>query len=141
MTRNAPVHAFITTVDQLVAVMDTEIELLREMRTRDIAELQARKVSLVASYERLAAQLQEDPELLPSLEPELREELLEVSEVLQDAIRDNEAALRAATRANERLLKTIVEALQQEQNTYGSMGQAPARAGSPTVSVQIDQRL
>ncbi|MEO3433107.1 hypothetical protein [Inquilinus sp. CAU 1745] len=136
--------SLIRTVSHLIEILDQEVQFLRAMQARDIGALQDRKLPLIEEYERQTAAIREDRSILETIDPILRDELRDVTSHLNVLIAENESALRAVTKANEKLLKTVIDTVQQQQTQtsgYGPLMTGSRATVSAPVSVQIDQRF
>ena len=102
--------ALLDTVERLIDVLDSEVDLLSAMKASDIGRFQPTKSMLIDSYERMAAELRADEAGLVALDPEQRRSMCEAMARLTHSCRRNEMALRAVMTANERLMRAIVEA-------------------------------
>ena len=141
---NGPVMELIEVVKDLTAVLGQEIDLLRGMQIREFGSLQERKTFLVGAYEKLAAELRQDPAFAATLDPVLRQELRSLLEDMEGTMLQNEAAIRSARDANQRLAKAIVDAVAQkssERSGYSATGRLAAPPSEAPVSVQIDQHF
>jgi flagellar biosynthesis/type III secretory pathway chaperone len=159
MTDAAPVDATGTAIDlrpsaeglidiasRLIAVLERETTLLREMKAGEIGALQPEKTRLIAAYEERSRGLNAHGEALGFLEEAVREELRETIARFNDSAKDNALALRAAHQANERLMQAIVEALNRQRDRSEGYGADGARTGvepslNDRVALTFDERL
>lgn len=142
MNRTERVSDLLAVTSRLISCMEQEVALLRSMRPSDIASLQADKTRLADAYEAHIAALREGTGDDGPLSPELIQELTRVTERLQAAIAENVRALRAAREVNDKVLKAIVAAVEQDRSmpaAYGPSGPAARRPAA--VSVSVDGRF
>ncbi|NNG04287.1 MAG: hypothetical protein HKM95_09330 [Inquilinus sp.] len=138
------IGGLIETIDQLVDVMDSEVDLLSAMRASEIGSFQPTKTMLIDTYDRMVSELRGDEAGLATLPEQSRESLRESMGRLRNACRRNERALRAVTGANERLLKAVVDAVEQQKSegaAYGKAGDKRKGRRFKPVSVRLDQQL
>ncbi len=144
MTAAVDTAALKDAVDRLIDVLDSEADLLADMKASEIGSLQPTKSMLIDSYERMAADLRADADGLNGLAPAERSALGNAMARLSSASRRNEAALRAVTTATERLMRAIVDEVRRQQAdgaVYTGDGAVAADGKAPPVSVSIDQQL
>lgn len=140
----AELRKVIHIVEDLTALMSREVELLRAMRVCDFGELQDHKLDLVQSYEKRTETLRRNPAFVEAIDPLLRDELRDVMERMHEVMSENEMAINAARTANQRVATAIVKAVEEQQSEsagYSNRGSASGTAGTPPVSVQIDQHF
>lgn len=140
------IDGLIEIASRLIAVMEKETALLREMRPKDIVSFQDEKARLIRSYEERARALRADPSQLAEISEAVRQELGKTIRHFEHAAEINAKALAAAKEANERLLQSIVKAVTEKRAdtpTYSSDG-AMRKAGDDKregVSLAINQEL
>src|SRR5690606_14635102 len=100
---------------RLIALADRDIELLKAMRTRETAPLQAEKSAHTDCYEKLHRELAGDESPNTSQAPALKPELTALSARLEPALARNVAALDGMRAAHDRLLAAIVDAFRQDR--------------------------
>lgn len=129
----------------LVQLMKRETAALLEMRTADIAPLQAEKGALTAELTALLSKYAPLPDALPIA---LAEEFAATLPALDQAVRENERAITAARNAHQTLLSVIVDAVadgKAENLRYTANGKQlrtnPATVRKPAVSLTLDRRL
>lgn len=134
-------------LNRLIDVLRQELDLLHEMKPRDMQMLQEDKIVLVAAYESHVSQLRKNPDALKNLNPDLRNQLIRTTEVFQKTLAENAQALLAVREANDRLIKAIARGIEEQRTPvsgYSATGSQP-RLGVPDryepVSVSVDQRL
>lgn len=104
--------------DRLSQLMEQEIELLRGRRVNDIQALQTDKESLAAVYQRIIADVQQNPSALEGLDDHRRERLKHAAARLQGAATGNAIALRSAIEANHQLIDAIAGAIRDQSNAH-----------------------
>lgn len=146
MTRTDRITDLLAVTARLIACMEREIALLRAMRPQDMQMLHADKIALAEAYEAHYLALRESRDGDEGIGEALRGELLEATDRLQTVLADNARALRVVKEANDRVLKSIVDAVAQKQarsaGYTGTGAQPGARQGTaPRLSLTLDQRL
>jgi predicted translin family RNA/ssDNA-binding protein len=129
MRHEERVGGLIRVASRLIDVMRREIEMLRDMRTGGLDELQVQKNELTDAYEQQVRALAGEPEALTAVAPALRQEFAEVASLFNKVLAENESALNATRFAHERLIKAVVDAVAERRdahNGYSANG-APAR--------------
>ena len=149
VTATGPVNDLIVLSERLAELMSEENELLRAMRPGEIAGLQESKANLSRAYEERMRRLAVEPDHVRRLDPETKATLRRATERLNRAVARNRIALKAAKEANERLIRAIVNAVQEQQQNLdvytasgasGDQGTIPAGRRAP-VSISVNQRL
>ena len=136
--------SLIRVTERLSALMETEVDLLRGNRARDIKALQSDKESLTAVYQRMMSDLHATPDALTGIDDGRSSALRRAAERLEKSALGNAIALRTAVEANTRLMEAIADAIRDRSNenaTYGAnaqMGQANAQA---PLTVSLNQTL
>ncbi len=136
--------ALVETVERLIDVLDSEVDLLSAMKASQIGQFVPTKSMLIGTYERMAAELRADETAMGAMEPAERKALCDALERLTHSSRRNESALRAVMTANERLMRTIVDEVRRQQtdrSVYTVEGAVAAEGKAAPVSVRIDQQL
>lgn len=122
-------HALMDVASRLTGLMRQEVDLLHNMRIRDIEALQADKECLAADYCRLAQELRQDGAALKALPETLKAELRLLEAQFAKAARENQMALKAAMDANTRLFEIVAEAVREHQSAHSQYG-ANAQVGT-----------
>ena len=136
--------ALLDTVERLIDLLDSEVDLLSAMKASDIGRFQPTKSMLIDAYERMTAELQADETRFSEMDPAVRKTLCEAAARLTHSCRRNEVALRAVTTANERLMRTIVDEVRKQQTDaplYTIDGGVASEGKSAPVSLRIDEQL
>jgi hypothetical protein len=146
MEMHPRIETLIRVGSRLIELMEREIAMLGEMRTGDIAGIQAEKTTLVAAYEDGLTALKDDPKLIAACAPPIKDELMRIAAKLNATVAANERALSAARAANERLLKAVVDAVAADRDRASGYSRTGARAAAPNgraapVSLNVDTRL
>ncbi len=134
-----PFTDLVTTAERLTEVLSHEVALLKAMKPHAIAALREEKDGLINSYEVQARALHSAPEALRELDPDVRSEIRVAVDALNTATRENERALRAAKDVNERMVQTIVEAVQAQTGqapVYDPQGRMEPNGGAGSTASQ-----
>tara|TARA_R110002072_G_scaffold60051_49_gene152736 strand:- start:74 stop:520 length:447 start_codon:yes stop_codon:yes gene_type:complete len=118
MSNSLKVEALIHIASRLISVLEREVELLRQMKSSDVAGLQSEKMQLVVAYEDHIRALSAAPEMLDEIGPALQDEFATVAERFDAAMTENRRALTAAHEAQDRFLKAVVKAAQEKKDTF-----------------------
>ncbi len=138
---NRRARQMLETVERLADLLEEEMAVLRRMEVRGVVDLQAPKQMAIDAYERHLREIKLGSAYLAAVAPALRQALTRAAERLNLVLIRNKAALRGAAAANERLLSSIVEAVQQQCSLgYTPDGIRPQRQRS-AVSVKLNQIL
>lgn len=134
----------VSVIGRLIGVMDQETQLLRAMRTDQIAGLQPEKTRLAGLYVGMVKDIRKQPELLAAVSAAVRAELAEAMARFETAAGQNEKAIAAARDANERVLKAIVAAVHSKRaiGTYsakGGIAEPPRPQRATALSIAIDR--
>ncbi len=141
------IGGLIRVASRLIDVMRREIEMLRDMRPRGIEDLQYNKNDLADAYAQQVRSLADEPEALAAVAPALRQEFAEVASEFNKVLAENESALHATRFAHERLLKAVIEAVDEQRNSFNvySASGAPARQTrgrrAASAPMTLDKRL
>lgn len=112
------VEALIHIASRLISVLEREVELLRQMKSAEVSSLQPEKMQLVVAYEDHIRALAAAPEILEEIAPALQDEFATVAERFDAAMTENRRALTAAHEAQDRFLKAVVKAAQEQKDTF-----------------------
>lgn len=129
---------------ELTEVLETESGHLEAMDSRSMQELAPRKAVLSESYERLLLGLKSQAEGIAILPDAIREGARRASEKLMEATKRNELALKAMAKANERLVRTVVRAMEDRNprtTGYDQMGNRPHQPVQAPMSVRFNETL
>ncbi len=121
MTTNTRVRDLIAVTGQLITLMKRETDLLEAMQAEKIGEFQKEKGVLADRYVALVKELRGEPELMKAMEDAVRAELKELLEQFNATAKRNEKAIRVAREVNERIVKAIVDATQQQRAAVGPL--------------------
>jgi hypothetical protein len=149
MTETNRVRDLIAITGQLITLMNRETDLLEAMKADKIAEFQKEKGQLSERYASLVKDLRGEPELMKAMADAVRAELKEMLGQFNTAAQRNEKALRVAREVNERIVKAIIDATQQQRaavGPYSTAGvQGAGAAGKATrakpLSMVVDRSL
>lgn len=147
MNASARAGDLIEVASRLVALMEREIAMLREMKVAGIGERQSEKERLVQAYLEHSRALEQAPGQLATVAPAIRQELQQTLERFQAVAGENARVLRAARDANGRLVTAIVDAVNRKRRqtaTYtraGTLNGRGAGEAQPSIPLAVDQRL
>jgi division protein CdvB (Snf7/Vps24/ESCRT-III family) len=130
MTTNTRVRDLIAVTGQLITLMNHEADLLEAMKAEKISEFQKEKGLLAERYATLVKELRGEPELMKAMADAVRAELKELLEQFNATAKRNEKALRIAREVNERIVKAIVDATQQQRAAVGPYSTAGVQGAS-----------
>lgn len=116
MVAEDKIGALIHIASRLIDVMNREIATLRDMRIADLRPLQEEKAALTATYEEKVRDLSANSKDFAAVGLALKQEFAEIAVRLNQVLANNERALHAAQVAHDRLLKAIVEAVEEDRN-------------------------
>jgi hypothetical protein len=129
---------------RLIACMEREIELLRAMQPKELRQLQQDKTALADAYRAFVLALKEPDAAAESVNDVLRDELAEATERFQASLSDNLRALRAMRDVNERVMRAVVQALEEPRvqvTGYNQRGAVKRGRRSPAIGpVAVQQR-
>ncbi|MFQ5786040.1 MAG: hypothetical protein ACE5H8_14630 [Alphaproteobacteria bacterium] len=146
MTRETgQIGELIDITGRLAAVMAEETALLRAMRTSEIEPLQEIKSTLAAAYAGALESLRRNPPLIRDAGPDLRETLKGATDDLIAKLGDNLSVVHAARTVNERLIRTLGDAVAEQRSpihTYSSNGgKTQSDTDGGALSVTVDHRI
>jgi len=133
----------IRVTQRLSALMETEVDLLRGNRARDIKALQSDKESLTAVYQRMMMDLKQAPAALHGIDDGRSNALRRAAAKLEKSAMGNTIALRTAVEANNRLMEAIADAIRSrssENSPYGANAQLGTSRQAP-LNVSVNQTL
>jgi len=142
MDKTTRMTELLAITSQLISCMERELELMRSLKPTELKQLQMDKVALADAYRAFTFALQEPGEDLNSVNSALRDELTEATERFQMAVQDNLRALKAMRDVNERVMRAVVQALDDKRaavtgyNNRGSVTKSRRQASSCPVAVQ-----
>ncbi|TDQ84375.1 hypothetical protein A8950_0926 [Dongia mobilis] len=142
MNKSTRVTELLAITSQLIGCMERELELLRSLKPTELKQLQLDKVALADAYQAFTMALKEPGEDLASVNQALRDELTEATERFQGAVQDNLRALKAMRDVNERVMRAVVQALEEKRaavtgyNARGSVTKSRRQPASCPVAVQ-----
>ncbi len=122
-------RALMDIAGRLTGLMRQEVDLLHDMRIRDIEALQVDKECLAADYYRLVQELRQDESALKALPETLKAELRLLEAQFAKAAEENQMALKAAMDANTRLFEIVAVAVREHQSAHSQYG-ANAQVGT-----------
>lgn len=130
---------------RLTALLEREVELLKNLKPQDIRALQHDKSELAATYERLIRELREKAPLLAEADAKLKERLRLATQRFQIALAENERSIRAVKSVSERLMRAVVAAVAERKSSTPSYSRAGLAAGgaatAKAVSLAVNRQL
>jgi hypothetical protein len=141
-----PFEALIETASRLTALIERENECLAKCDVAGVGALHQEKESLTRSYCLHVHELKKEPAKLAVVTQVVRDEVKKVMNRFNDVCAINERRLQAVREANDRVMKVLVDAANQQMmprttgysrtgavaKPYGSSGRVPV---PPPVSV------
>lgn len=144
MTKSSRMADLLAITSRLIACMEREIELLRTLQPKELRRLQSDKTALADAYRAFVLALKEPDEAADSVTDVLRDELAEATERFQATLGDNLRALRAMRDVNERVMRAVVQALEEPRvlvTGYNQRGALKRGRRSPALGpVAVQQR-
>ena len=144
MTQSSRMADLLAITSRLIHCMEREIELLRAMQPKELRQLQQDKTALADAYRAFVLALKEPDGAADSVNDVLRDELAEATERFQASLSDNLRALRAMRDVNERVMRAVVEALEEPRaqvTGYNQRGAVKRSRRSPVIGpVAVQQR-
>ncbi|HNB28792.1 MAG TPA: hypothetical protein PLR41_17615 [Alphaproteobacteria bacterium] len=144
MTKSSRMADLLAITSRLIACMEREIELLRTLQPKELRRLQSDKTALADAYRAFVLALKEPDEAADSVTDVLRDELAEATERFQATLGDNLRALRAMRDVNERVMRAVVQALEEPRvlvTGYNQRGALKRGRRSPAIGpAAVQQR-
>lgn len=130
---------------RLTALLEREVELLKNLKPQDIRALQNDKSELAATYERLIRDLREKAPQLAEADAKLKDRLRQATQRFQMALAENERSIRAVKSVSERLMRAVVAAVAERKSgtpAYSRAGLASGGAATAkAVSLAVNRQL
>lgn len=130
---------------RLTALLEREVELLKNLKPQDIRALQHDKSELAATYERLIRDLREKSALLADADPKLKDRLRQATQRFQMALAENERSIRAVKSVSERLMRAVVAAVAERKSSTPAYSRAGLASGgaatAKAVSLAVNRQL
>lgn len=144
MNKETRMSELLAITSQLIGCMERELEMLRSLKPTELKQLQMDKVALADAYQAFTLALREPGEDIATVNQALREELTEATERFQGAVQDNLRALKAMRDVNERVMRAVVQALEEKRASvtgYNNRGAVTkSRRQPPACPVAVQQR-
>lgn len=144
MDKTTRMTELLAITSQLIGCMERELELMRSLKPTELKQLQMDKVALADAYQAFTMALKEPGEDLSSVNAALRDELTEATERFQTSVQDNLRALKAMRDVNERVMRAVVQALDEKRAAvtgYNNRGKVTkSRRQTPVCPVSVQQR-
>lgn len=113
MNKSSRMADLLAITSRLIACMEREIELLRTLRPKELRQLQQDKTTLADAYRAFVLALKEPDMAADAVTDLLKSELIEATEHFHATLLDNLRALRAMRDVNERVMRAVVQALEE----------------------------
>ena len=144
MNKSSRMADLLAITSRLIVCMEREIELLRTMQPKELRRLQEDKTALGDAYRAFVLALKEPDMAADSVTDVLRDELAEATERFQASLADNLRALRAMRDVNERVMRAVVQALEEPRVQvmgYNQRGAVKRGKRNPAIGpVAVQQR-
>ena len=111
-TAHTQVNDFIDTMDNLIAVMKHEIELVKKRDYEDLKRMQSKKNRLGLAYD-------ENPKVLDHLNDAEKADLREKFADFRNVLADNMLAIRAAHDSTEKVMQAVVATIRKRRGITG----------------------
>ena len=116
MTKPSRFADLLAITSRLISCMEREVELLRGFKPAEMRRLQQDKTVLADAYRAFAMAMKEPDPGTDLVNDALRLELTEATERLQATLGDNLRALKAMRDVNERVMRAVVQALDEPRS-------------------------
>jgi hypothetical protein len=113
MNKSSRMADLLAITSRLIACMEREVELLRALKPKDLRQLQSDKTTLAEADRAFVLALKEPDTAADAVTDLLKDELVEATEHFQATLQDNLRALRAMRDVNERVMRAVVQALEE----------------------------
>jgi hypothetical protein len=110
-----PAEMLIAVAARLIACLEKETALLVEMKMPEIAEMAAEKAELARNFMLCVRQAKERALEYKALGPVVLAEVQEAMDKVDATARRNERAIQSARKVNERVMKTIADAMNEQR--------------------------
>lgn len=132
----------ITITARLAQVLAEEVDLLREMKVRQIAALQQEKIFLTNALEAQRKQIERFPYIKQTIPSQERSDLEEVAEVFEEILAENHRKLMLAKEVNQKIVQAITDVVKEttQSRTYNGSGYAGSAPFS-TLSVTLNETI
>ena len=113
MNKSSRMADLLAITSRLIACLEREVELLRTLKPKELRALQQDKVTLADAYRAFVLALKEPDASADAVTDLLKSELVEATEHFHATLQDNLRALRAMRDVNERVMRAVVQALEE----------------------------
>jgi len=113
MNKSSRMADLLAITSRLIACMEREVELLRTLQPKELRQIQNDKTTLADAYRAFVLALKEPDVAADAVTDLLKDELIEATERFQATLQDNLRALRAMRDVNERVMRAVVQALEE----------------------------
>jgi hypothetical protein len=139
------VEDVIDVTQTLTALLEREIELLKNLKPQDIRDLQHDKTTLAATYERQIRELRAKPAILGDIDSKLKDRLRQATIRFQTVLAENERSIRAVKTVSERLMRAVVAAVADRKSGSPAYTRAGIVTGgavaAKSVSLAVNRQL
>lgn len=115
MNAETKLISVIEITERLTGLLTDEVDLLSQMKVRDIEPLQDAKRRLTEAYQARVKEIQENKEQFKNVSPTLKERLARASQNFKDAIMHDINAVNSARHVNRKIVEAIAEAVRDQQ--------------------------
>jgi hypothetical protein len=144
MDKTTRMTELLAITSQLIGCMERELELMRSLKPTELKQLQMDKIALADAYQAFTMALREPGEDVSAVNAALRDELTEATERFQSSVQDNLRALKAMRDVNERVMRAVVQALDEKRASvtgYDNRGTVTkSRRQTAACPVAVQQR-
>ncbi|HEY1384068.1 MAG TPA: hypothetical protein VGF43_10655 [Dongiaceae bacterium] len=113
MNKSSRMADLLAITSRLMACLEREVELLRTLKPKELRALQQDKVTLADAYRAFVLALKEPDTSADAVTDLLKGELVEATERFHATLQDNLRALRAMRDVSERVMRAVVQALEE----------------------------
>lgn len=132
----------ITLTARLAQLLAQEVDLLKEMKIKDIEALQNEKIFITNALEAQRKLLSKHPHMLDTIPSQDRHDLEAVADVFNDILAENQRKLLLAREVNNKIVSAIKEVVREHttSKTYNGGG-ATHYAQFENMSVTLDSQV
>lgn len=142
MNKSSRMADLLAITSRLISCMEREVELLRALKPKELRQLQEDKTTLADAYRAFVLTLKEPDAAADAVTDILKDELIEKTEHFHATLQDNLRALRAMRDVNERVMRAVVQALEEPRlqvtgyNQRGALRRGRRQAAIGPTAVQ-----
>lgn len=127
---------------RLAQLLAEEVDLLGEMKVKQIESLQNEKIFLTNALEAQRRLIERHPYIIDTIPSRDRKDMENVAEVLQDILEENHSRLLMAKEINHKVVQAITDVVKEstQSRTYNGSGYT-GMAAFNTLSVTLDKTI